>query len=172
MGPRIEELIHCSSDIDCLSEEQCSSIEPIYDDNDNLQSSVCLPLSCHTNCPTVGDPCVDGSLSGACNYQTMTCEYENVINLSQCIEMTPATINYEELVYCKIDDDCTQEGLESCHYVKNLRHGVCSPYYCNDEDHCPTLGAKCHTPVIKGECKSQVGLCVYAKKASMPKFDC
>ena len=48
------------------------------------KSGYCVPQSCRTNreCPTVGDECGDGSISGTC--KAGNCQYDPVLAAADC----------------------------------------------------------------------------------------
>ena len=80
--PDFKTLLHCDTAQECpRNQAQCHSmLNPTY----LGKSGYCVPQSCETNrdCPTVGDECGDGSISGTCN--SGNCQYDPVLAAADC----------------------------------------------------------------------------------------
>ena len=81
-APDFKTLLHCDTASECPGNlAQCNSmLNPTY----LGKSGYCVPQSCRTNreCPTVGDECGDGSISGTCN--SGNCQYDPVLAAANC----------------------------------------------------------------------------------------
>merc|ERR1712210_212755 len=51
------------------------------------QSGYCVPSACESEiqCPSLGDECQDGSISGRCNLATSTCDYNSALAIATCV---------------------------------------------------------------------------------------
>ena len=80
--PDFKTLLHCDTYSECpQSLAQCNiMLNPTY----LGKSGYCVPQSCRTNreCPTVGDECGDGSISGTCKAEL--CQYDPVLAAADC----------------------------------------------------------------------------------------
>ena len=80
--PDLKTLLHCDTGSECPRDlAQCNSmLNPTH----LGKRGYCVPQSCETNrdCPTVGDECGDGSISGTCN--SGNCQYDPVLAAADC----------------------------------------------------------------------------------------
>ena len=80
--PDFKTLLHCDTGRECPRDlAQCNSmLNPTH----LGKRGYCVPQSCETNrdCPTVGDECGDGSISGTCN--SGNCQYDPVLGAADC----------------------------------------------------------------------------------------
>lgn len=163
-------MIHCSETSDCLPDEQCVAIEPVYDDNDSLQSGVCAPKNCNLDgheegCITIGDACIDGSLQGNCIEDR--CQYETAITLAEeegCSNQESILLDQDSFQECETNEHCQfdQEDMV-CHHVKNLKMNICVPYSCAENKDCFDLTdvQDCRNPILTGFCNKQQNICQY-----------
>ena len=51
------------------------------------QSGYCVPLACESEiqCPSLGNECQEGSISGHCNLATSTCDYDRALAIATCV---------------------------------------------------------------------------------------
>ena len=51
------------------------------------QSGYCVPSACESSvqCPSLGDECQDGSISGRCNLTTSICDYNRALAIATCV---------------------------------------------------------------------------------------
>ena len=86
--PDVKKLIECNKD------RHCPKTLPKCHKMDRPTSSgkkgYCVFRTCQycqkeRNCPTLGNVCTSGSLSGKCNAYSNTCEYDPVLAIANCV---------------------------------------------------------------------------------------
>ena len=81
--PDLEKLIACKRDRHCPKElPKCLKLA-------NSKESYCVFRTCQycqnkRNCPTIGNVCTSGSLSGQCNAYSNTCDYIPFLAIANC----------------------------------------------------------------------------------------
>ena len=78
---------------------------------------VCVPRYCQHNnheCPSIGDLCISGEVSGKCDLATNQCKYHPVIAIANCMSPKPPNSSEEECILpCTKDLDpvCGSDGI-------------------------------------------------------------
>ena len=92
----LEKLIDCKKDHDCPKTlPKCHKMDRRSSGNGNrkhhnmVKKSYCVFRTCQycqnkRNCPTLGNVCTSGSLSGKCNADLNTCEYNTFLAITRC----------------------------------------------------------------------------------------
>ena len=90
----LEKLISCNKDHDCPKTlPKCHKMDHLRSSgigNRNMvKNSYCVFRKCQYcqnkwKCPTLGNVCTSGSLSGKCNADLNTCEYNPFLAISHC----------------------------------------------------------------------------------------
>ena len=94
---------------------------------------VCVPRYCQHNnheCPSIGDVCKSGEVSGKCDLATNQCKYQPVIVIANCMSLKPPIENSSEeecISTCPTDWDPVC-GSDEITYPNEcaLKNGKCS----------------------------------------------
>ncbi len=97
------ELRYCDAAQDCLEHypditTQCLRVESLADKNGDSKAGICVPLECSADdsqCPSIGDECGSGVLSGVCNTNTQECNYHPHLLIASCRTPAPPLTNSE-----------------------------------------------------------------------------
>ena len=89
----LETLLDCYKDDDCPKRlPKCQKMQRRSSGKGNrnlVKNSYCVFRNCEYyknewNCPTLGNVCTSGSLSGKCNADLNTCEYNPFLAITHC----------------------------------------------------------------------------------------
>jgi len=140
----------------------------------------CVPSACQTDidCPDIGDECYGGTLSGVCNAETSTCQYNPVVAIAIC-EYVPR--DNTVLLGCSTSDDCPRwESGADC-VITSGGNGYCVPLNCEDNA-CPSIGDVCTEGALDGFCNTDskceyidslvIDECVYEERDNAVLLGC
>ena len=91
--PFLETLFDCNEDDDCPKKlPKCHKMQRRSSEIGNrhvVKNSYCVFRKCQYcqnewNCPTLGNVCTSGSLSGKCDADLNTCEYNTFLAITRC----------------------------------------------------------------------------------------
>jgi len=151
-------LLECNTAGDCPSiRTQCHAMA---NPTPSGKTGYCVPSTCEnqSDCPEIGDICVDGKISGTCPIQQqqfpISCQYEPFRAIGKC---GPGPDGYEErdntvLLGCSTADDCPQwESGSNCVIANG--NGYCVPLFC-ENNACPGIGNECQDGELYGTCNA------------------
>ena len=98
----MKKLIECNKDHHCP--KTLPKCHKMHWPTSSGKKGYCVFRTCQycqkkRNCPTIGDKCTSGSLSGKCNANRNTCEYDRLLMIAKCFPI-PGKIN----TYIKISE--------------------------------------------------------------------